>query len=562
MQFDADTSDISNLLKKCEKIDGQGFGSAQNLLGVYAYDDNTLILIDYVPKDPSAPIPGKVRVRIPLNNLRYPNDLFENSFGKLAAKHFFTEYTYRSIRYEGRPWLWMEPPGQAVLERNSVDIIDGYLEIRLDFIPPYKSRRRLSGGRLRRLFSQTIPRVIDSLKATNKKKEFLAEIKKTLEDQEYLRKRLREEGFVAFIANGSILPRRGDSDFPLPEAIPFKVPDKLAYEFHLPNHGTVRGLALKKGETIVFAGANFHGKTTILEALRVAHYNHIPGDGREFVIAVDELPLIAVENRRIVRGVDISPFMRLLPGIENTKSFTTNSASGSTSQAASLVEALECGVLGFLIDEDSSAVNFLLKDDLLKQVVPRDLEPITPLIERLPIITNQFKVTAIFAVGALGQILKAAHTTYLVSNFTVSDVIKLSKTPNNAVQERIGIKRRIPEPNSIPNGRVREVSYDEIVITWHGRRIKIDLRGIGIKRTLKEKAQVRALAYAITYASRYADGIRSLKEIVDQVMADIKQFGIDIINPFHEEIHINFAMFTRYQLFYALSRLPTLRIKN
>lgn len=555
--------EISDLLKKCEKIDGQGYGSARNLLGVYQYDEKIIIIIDYVPKDPFSPIPGKVRIRIPLEKTKYPRELFNGVYGNLAAKHFFTEYCYRSIRYEGRPWLWMEPPGQAVLERNSVGIMNGYIELRLDFIPPFKSRRKLSGGRLKRLFSSTIPRVINNLIATNKKREFFESIKKTLEDQEFLRKKLREEGFIAFIANGSILPRRGDTDFPLPEATPFKAPERYTYEFTVPNHGVLEGLAIEKGRMVVFAGANFHGKTTILEALRVAHYNHVPGDGREFVISVDELPLIPVENRRIVRGVDISIFMRSLPGIGDTKNFTTNSASGSTSQAATLVEALECGVPGFLIDEDSSAVNFLLKDKVLKELVPKDLEPITPLIERLPILMKNYNITPIFAVGALGQIVNKADVIFLVSNFNVSDVIKRnSANQRGSVNESIRIKKRIPATNTIPNGRVREVNYDEITITWLGKRVKIDLRGLGIRKALKEKAQVRALAYAVTYASRYADGKISLSEIVDKVLSDIKQYGIDIINSLREEVHINLAMFTKYQLFYVLSRLPTLRIKD
>ena len=585
--------DIDHLLKISKKIDGNGYGAAKNLLGIYVYDNDVVLGIDRVPRDPDEPLPGKLRLFIPFNILKYDaGTIRKNYLSILAAKHFFTEFCYRTLRYEGRPWLWMEPPGQAILERTSVEILDDGVEIRLDFIPPYKGRKRISGGRLRRLFSETIPRIMNELKATSKKREFLQKMIHTIEDQEYLRKILREEGFIAFIANGSILPRRGDSDFPLPNAVPFRAPDRYTTEFKLLHHGVISGLAIRMGEIVVFAGANFHGKTTIMEALSVAHYNHIPGDGREFVISIDELPLVMVENRRVVRGVDISSFMTELPGDTDVKNFTTNNASGSTSQAAALIEAIECGVGGVLIDEDSSAVNFLLRDYLLRRIIPSDLEPITPLIDMLPAI-KKMGITTIFAIGALGEFLRVADTVFLVSKFRVSDILMHEKAallrdlegylPSEvaeSLKEKMGnrsilktsrereqtrkqlrIKRRVPEAGTIPRGRVKSVSYDEIIITWRGKRIPINLRG-SIRRTLKEKAQVRALSYAITYASRYADGENSLVDIVNKVFQDIKSEGLEIINPYREEIQLNLAMFTKYQLFYALSRLPALKIKN
>ncbi len=562
-----DMSDVDTLIKISQKIDGNGYGAARVLMGAYIYDDGTVIAIDRVPRDPLEPLPGRIRLFIPYGLLRYNKGvIIKDRFGKLASKHFFTELCYRTLRYEGRPWLWMEPPGQAILERTSVEILKDGIELRLDFIPPYKGRRKISGGRLRRLFSETIPRIIRELTATEKKRSFLKLIRDTLEDQEVLRRKLEEEGYIAFIANGAVLPRRGDTDFPMPNAVPFEAPKEYTTEFKLPNHGPIEGLCIRMNEISVFVGANFHGKTTILEALAVAHYNHIPGDGREFVISVDELPLIMVENRRVVRGVDISGFIRILPGGPDPSNFTTNNASGSTSQAASLIEAFECGVAGVLIDEDSSAVNFILRDEYLKGIIPRDLEPITPLIDRLKDIKKR-KIAVIFAVGALGEILKVADCAYVVSKYRISEVLSNKKkslqTSYGGYSEReneLAIKQRIPKPGSIPNGKVKLISFDEVTITWHGKRITVNLRG-SIRRTFKEKSQVRALAYAITYASKYADGKHTLKEIVDAVISDINEYGLSIINPYHDEMIINLSMFTRYQLFYALSRLPTLRIK-
>jgi len=569
--------DLDQLLKICRKIDGNGYGAARNLIGLYTYDDGYQIAIENVPRDPFDPVPGYIRLIIPHNILQYNVQyIVGDNYRKMAAEHFFTEMAYRTLRYEGKPWLNMDRPGQAVLERTSIIVTASHLELLLHFIPPYKGKRKISGGRLRHLFSNTIPRLVDNLKATNKKKEMLRNLGDTVTDQEYLRNKLREEGYIAFIADGSVLPRRGETDQPLSGAIPFKAPARYATVFDLPFRGKISGLAIRAGEITVFAGANFHGKTTILEALSVAHYNHIPGDGREFVISVRELPLISVENRRIVRGVDISFFMQKLPENVDVSNFTTNAASGSTSQAATLLEALEFGVPGMLIDEDSSAVNLLLKDPLLREIVPSDLEPITPLIDNVDLIRHN-NVSIIFAIGALGAFLRKADTIFLVSNFRVSDILmheekyiikeeikKSSARPNNTGKvskpSSLVIKQRVPETNTIPYGTLKELSRDEIVLMWRGRRVNINLRG-PIRRTLKEIAQVRALGLAVSYASKYADGRRTLREIVNQVMHDINTHGLHILNPY-EDRYLNLAKPTAYQLFYALSRLPTLKIKN
>ncbi len=355
--------DIDQLIRKVKKIDGAGYGASVNILGSYSYDNQVVLIIDRVPRDPGDPLPGKIKILIPYKELRYDKKIvMKNNLSIRASKHFFNSITHRTIRYEGHPWLWIDPPGQAFLERNSINFFEDYVEIRLDFYVPYKGRRKISGGRLRRLIIETIPRIINELRGSSKKKKNLGRMIETIEDQEYLRKKLSEEGILAFIADGSILPRRGDSDLPLRDAVPFKAPKKYSVIFNLPHHGQISGLYIERGKVISFAGANFHGKTTILTALSVAHYNYIPGDGREFVISIDELPLIAAENRRVIRGIDLSILMKKLPGKNiDTALFNTNEASGSTSQAASLLEALEFRVKGILIDEDSSAVNLLLR---------------------------------------------------------------------------------------------------------------------------------------------------------------------------------------------------------
>ena len=101
-------------------------------------------------------------------------------------------------------------------------------------------------------------------------------------------------------------------------------------------------MGIRKGITLI-VGGGYHGKSTLLKALEAGVYNHIAGDGREFVITDDTAFKLRAEDGRSITGVDISPFIKNLPNKKDTVHFSTEDASGSTSQAANLMEALESG---------------------------------------------------------------------------------------------------------------------------------------------------------------------------------------------------------------------------
>ncbi|OUO95943.1 hypothetical protein B5F41_04455 [Gordonibacter sp. An232A] len=228
------------------------------------------------------------------------------------------------------------------------------------------------------------------------------------EDQEALRARLREEGLVAFVANGAVLPRRsGVSDKPLAGAVPFASPAELERSFDLPHAGRIAGMAVPRGITLI-VGGGYHGKSTLLEALQSGVYNHIAGDGREFVLADDTAVKLRAEDGRCIRNVDISLFIKDLPNGKDTAAFSTENASGSTSQAAGVVEGMEAGCRLFLIDEDTSATNFMVRDEFMQQVISREKEPITPFLERARGLYEQAGASTILVAGSSGAFFHIA----------------------------------------------------------------------------------------------------------------------------------------------------------
>ena len=202
------------------------------------------------------------------------------------------------------------------------------------------------------------------------------------EDQRVIREELKKRGLIAFVANGSILPRQsGNSDLPMKDAVPFQSPKSMEITIQLRHRGSITGMGIRKGITLI-AGGGYHGKSTLLSALQMGVYDHVTGDGREFVLVDETAVKLRAEEGRSIRNTDISMFINDLPNGKNTKSFSTPDASGSTSQAAGVLEGIEAGSRLFLIDEDTSATNFMVRDDFMQQVISREKEPITPFLER------------------------------------------------------------------------------------------------------------------------------------------------------------------------------------
>ena len=241
------------------------------------------------------------------------------------------------------------------------------------------------------------------------------EVTRASVDQEKIRKWLSETGLVAFIADGSILPRRsGVDDRPLlVNPVPFYSPDELAVNVDLPHQGMVRGMGIPPGVTLI-VGGGFHGKSTFLNALEVGVYNHIPGDGREYVITDRDSVKIRAENGRSIQKVNISSFITNLPLMRDTIRFSTENGSGSTSQAASIIEALESGARILLIDEDTSATNFMIRDERMQELVVKEKEPITPFVDKVHKLYRDFAVSTLLVMGGSGDYFDVADTVIMM----------------------------------------------------------------------------------------------------------------------------------------------------
>ncbi|KAI8808626.1 hypothetical protein BJ742DRAFT_771977 [Cladochytrium replicatum] len=450
------------LAYQLENIDGRSYGAYKSLNGSqYVLPDGLSIFIGHVQSDPFAP-PSRIRCRIDMSVARIPPTLWSNRVRRVALEDYLTRQMCKNLSAKNLDvargmggWhgskggnFSMDTPGQQVLERSSINVTSEYIEARLTLSLPAQGRT-IQGRFAKQLLVNDLPAVVhaslaySSLSATD-----VSAFVDSIEDQENLRSLVCAAGLVAFVRNGAVLPREsGASDSPMngSEAVPlvpFQSPPELEKEFTLQNCGSVRGMGIPKGITLICGGmldksvefrpkfslpGGFHGKSTLLQAIQMGVFNHIPGDGREFVCSDPTMTKIRAEDGRSVSCVDISPYISNLPFGKDTSNFSTRDASGSTSMAANIQEALEVGVKAFCFDEDTCATNFLVRDLRMQKLISKASEPITPLISKIQDLKNDLGVSSILVIGGCGSYLDVADVVISMENYRARDVTLLAK---------------------------------------------------------------------------------------------------------------------------------------
>ncbi|MCI8658825.1 MAG: ABC-ATPase domain-containing protein [Lachnospiraceae bacterium] len=399
------SSELRTLLRS---IDHKSYPAYKSLAGAYHFGSFQLF-IDHVQGDPFAS-PSSLHVEIAHKDAGFPAVSYGKDCSRIALQDFLTrklsslfeDFNFRAKGSGKSGLMSITRCGQEVLERSACQITDTKIIARFHIGFPAFGRT-INAGELDKILFDFLPRCVESCffyRRLDKKK--VENAVWLAEDQTAVRQILKEENLVAFVANGSILPRKsGVSDLPLKDSIPFTSPASMERTFTLPHRGEIKGMAIPRGITLI-VGGGYHGKSTLLEALQMGVYNHIGGDGREFVITDDTAIKLRAEDGRSIRNVDISLFINDLPNKKDTTSFSTPDASGSTSQAAGVIEGVEAGTGLFLIDEDTSATNFMVRDDFMQQVISREKEPITPFLERARDLYDKAGISTILVAGSSG----------------------------------------------------------------------------------------------------------------------------------------------------------------
>jgi predicted ABC-class ATPase len=523
-----------------DRIDRRGYGAYKDLQGSYDLGGFSLS-IDRVQRDPFAP-PSLVRVRTKEN--RFDLDLFQNPVRRVAFEDFLTRSVEAAIRKVvrgnrgsgGSGRVEVQRPSQIVLPRTSMVVAPEHVEARLAVGLPARGRT-VDARAARTVLLEELPEVVRRALVPGGVDESSARLHvETVEDAEHLRDLLPSLNLIAFVADGSILPREsGASDRPLRKgAVPFEGPEELRVSVELPNRGEVSGMGVPEGVTLV-AGGGFHGKSTLLSALSWGVYDHVPGDGREMVVTRPDAVKIRAEDGRSVAGVDISTMIGELPGGRPTEDFSTPNASGSTSQAANIAEALEVGTSLLLVDEDTSATNFMIRDERMRELVRK--EPISPFIDLVRPLHHSLGVSTVVVVGGVGDYLDVADRVILMEDYEPSDATPRAREVTSKFPPRAPLgdgemrppKGRRVRASSIDlrRGR-RETARGRGVHTMELGRERVDLSYL---EQLSEAGQTETIARVIGQFAAAGES-RGVKEIVEEALTSISERGLDSLGNF------------------------------
>ena len=585
------SGELSQLLRS---IDRKSYPAYKSLAGSYDFNDY-ILSIDHVQGDPFAS-PSRLSILVPARKAAFPMQLLDQPYKRTAAADYVLRAFSRAIgRFafkaggSGKSGLiGVTRPGQEVLSRTACEFTKDGLLVRFEVGFPAAGRTVLAGELEKILFDYLPKCAASALRYPALPSREVEQAVFLSEDQQYIRKQLDSLGLCAFVADGSVLPREsGISDRPMEKAVPFSSPDSLAVTLTLPHRGQLRGMGIRKGITLI-AGGGYHGKSTLLKALERGVYDHIAGDGREFVITDATAMKLRAEDGRKITNADISLFINDLPNKTDTHRFCTLDASGSTSQAAAIVEGIEAGSRLFLIDEDTSATNFMVRDALMEEVVSKNHEPITPFLERARDLYEKAGISTILVVGSCGSYFYVADTVLQMDGYRAFDItdnvtqvlkkhgehrfcannfclpatdriLPLTKknTGKNPAEnnQRFSGKGRFDKDRS--GGRPHKEHEHAKVKTLGKTSFMIDRDTLDLRyvEQLVDSEQTAALSYLLRYAKEHFAGSGiTLTALVDQLEAlldtkglasicDSSYVPVGLSRPRRQEI---FACFNRY----------------
>ncbi|MDD6638666.1 MAG: ABC-ATPase domain-containing protein [Lachnospiraceae bacterium] len=540
------------LQNQLRSIDHKSYPAYKALRGSYQFDGYQLN-IDHVQGDPFA-APSHVSVFVPASVAAFPefavkNELTRHALSDFLARQFakqVNQYTFKAKGSGKSGLISVTQCGQEVLYRTACEVTNKGITARFAVGFPANGRT-INARELEKILFEYLPVcVTQAFSYKNLNAKAVQAAIELAEDQDYIRKQLDTMGLVAFVADHAVLPREsGISSKPMKNSVEFESPESLRVSMELPHKGTITGMGIPKGITLI-VGGGYHGKSTLLTALELGVYNHIAGDGREYVITDESALKMRSEDGRFIKDVDISMFINDLPNKKDTHCFSTEDASGSTSQAAGIIEGMEAGSRVFLLDEDTSATNFMVRDAFMQRVVSPDKEPITPFLSRARALYEQAGISTILVAGSSGAFFHIADTVIQMDNYRPVDITEKAK----ALCASFPISEEMPTPFSMPqshrimtkdaNGATRRRDYrtgavkkdepERLKVKVMGRdgfalgKQNVDLRYI---EQLIDTEQTAALGIMLKYAvEKLIDGKRTLSDIAEYMITQMQKKGL------------------------------------
>lgn len=553
--------------------DHRPYPAYKSLKGRYNFQ-GYILSIDHVQGDPFA-APSSLSIHISAKEHGLPIEYINVEHRRIMLQDYLLRafgrelagFSHKAGGSGKSGTLSVSKCGQEVLERSALTINpeNGDLTLRFNAGFPAAGRTTLA-MELKKMLFEYVPRCVNSsLRSKTANMDLLGKWIGLSDDQKAIRDQLKDKGLIAFAANGSVLPRKsGVDDRPMKEAVKFNSTPEDEVTLTLPGNREIKGLGIKEGITLI-VGGGYHGKSTLLKALERGVYDHIPGDGREYVITQESAMKLRSEDGRSIKQLDISAFIRDLPNGRDTVRFSTEDASGSTSQAANTVEAIMAGSSALLIDEDTSATNFMVRDALMHKVINRGEEPIIPFIGRMRQLYEEMGISVVLVAGSSGAFFSVSDTILQMKEYNPINVTRVAKeaaseypdAPVETDKMELNKDTRIPCPNKeVTESRkvkVRGSGTDSVSLNHESVELRFVEQVIDNEQTNLLGGLLRTLE------EEYFNGKRTLEDCVNALYDRLKTEGFAA--SCRGQIPGNYAMVRRQELWAMVNRYRGLVLK-
>ena len=554
-------------------IDRKGYPAYKGARGAYRFGSYVLC-IDHVQGDPFA-APSRLHVEVEGRTAGFPVRLFDKGYKRIALQDYLIrqfgkqleKYSFQAKGSGKSGILTVTRCGQEILNRSACSICPETGRVVMRFEAGFPANgRTINAKELIKILFDFLPKCVEhSLIYRHLDQQRTEQVMELSVDQAYIRSQLEPLGLVAFVANGSVLPREsGVSARPMKQAVPFVSPKSMEVMMELPYKGKIVGMGIRKGITLI-VGGGYHGKSTLLKALEMGIYPHISGDGREYIVTDADAVKIRAEDGRSIRHTDISMFINDLPNGKDTKTFSTEDASGSTSQAANVIEAMEAGATAFFIDEDTSATNFMVRDELMQRVIHRDMEPITPFIERMQELYEAYGISTVLVAGSSGAYFEVADTIVQMDRYIPKDITKAAKEAAASYPSLTLPDERASKPEFVrcPKKNGGLVHKGRIKIKTMGRdgvQLNHDTVDLRYVEQLADAEQLTCLGHLLKYMEEHAfDGRKTVGQIVEDILAGLDNQGFAFICE-GNSVPGNLALPRKEEIFACVNRYRGLKV--
>ena len=554
---------MKQLQSQIRSMDHKGYPAYKSLKGKYRFASYEL-WIDHVQGDPFAS-PSSLHVSISGKTAGIPAECYIEKHRRIAIEDFLLRGFAKGVekisfqaKGSGKSGLiTASRPGQEILERSACQVGSENGTVLFRFSVGFPARgRSIDAHELEKILFVLLPPVVEKAGLyQNLNQKALQQSMELADDQKAIREQLAEKGLVAFVANGSVLPREsGISERPMKNAVVFQSPESLEIVLQLPHRGACAGMGIPKGITLI-VGGGYHGKSTLLKTLEKSVYPHIAGDGREYIATEETGMKIRAEDGRSVYKEDISLFIRNLPNGKDTSCFSTLDASGSTSQAANTIEAVEAGSRLLLIDEDTSATNFMIRDELMELVIAAQQEPIVPFIKRVRQLYEEKGVSTILVAGSCGAFFHVADTVIQMDRYLPKEITQEAKKTAGAFPLKMELEtgklefeedREVFLLRSDDRNKIKVTGTDGFLIN----KKSVDLRYL---EQITDGEQMLAIAKALEYLrKKYGGKTIAMEKLLDSVMNLLEKHGICALSE--GSVVPNMAMPRRLEIAGCLNR--------